>query len=104
MADVDKVKTRLGLRKAQREVFQVRFAVQTSVATHGLTKAGQVGVDSSNNLNVAGMIAALLEDSGPQGVRSLLTALDTLPDEGFLKLERISHVNCDRSAVWEGKE
>ncbi len=88
MADIDKVKTRLGLCKTQRKVFKVTFAGQAAVPAHGLAEAGQVGIGFSNNFNLAGVAAALLKDSSPQGVGRLLTTVDTLRDKGFLKLER----------------
>ncbi len=88
VADVDKVETRFGLRKAQRKVFQVALVGQAAVAAHGLAETGQVGVHLGNNFNLAGVGAALLENGSPQGVCRLFAAIDTLAGKGFLELER----------------
>jgi hypothetical protein len=87
VADINKVKTGLGLGKAERKVFQIAFAAQAAVAAHSLAKTGQIGIDLGDNLNVAGMAAALFEDSSSQGVCCLFAAIDALPDEGLFELD-----------------
>jgi hypothetical protein len=87
VADINKVKTGLGLGKAERKVFQIAFAAQAAVAAHSLAKTGQIGIDLGDNLNVAGMAAALFEDSSSQGVCCLFAAVDALPDEGLFELD-----------------
>lgn len=87
MADIDKVKTGLGLRKSQREIFEVALASQTAVPAHGLAEAGQVGIHFCNNFDIVGMAAALLKDGGPQGVSCFLAAINALPDESFFELK-----------------
>ena len=92
MADVDKVEAGLGLGEAECEILEGALAAEAAVAAHGLAEAGQICINFGDDLDVAGVGAALLEDGGAQGVGRLLAAIDALGDERLFELvKRVSY-------------
>ena len=93
MPDINKVKTCLGLGKAQRKVLEVVFSAQAAVVAHGLAETGEVSIHYGNHLDTAGMCTALLEDGGAQCICCPIAALYALPDESLFELHLASQHN-----------
>ena len=86
--NVNKVKCRLALGKAEREILEIHFIVQTAVLPHGLGESGKVGIDFGNYFDPGRMLSAFPEDRGSQSVGGPLATLNTLSDQILPELRR----------------
>ncbi len=62
MSDIDKVKGRFALVKAQGEVLQLTFVFYTPVSPHGPGEAAQIGIAFGEYFDILGMLAAFIEN------------------------------------------
>lgn len=78
MADVDKVKRRLGLAEAGGKVPQVGEGVLVPLATQGPGQAGEVHEDLCHDVDVARALVAVLGDGRTKSLGCPLAAIDAL--------------------------
>lgn len=89
ITNIDKIKGRFGLGKAQCKLLKHAGVVNAAIATKGLAQAGDIGYDAANNLYPIESFLALVAQvchSRAYSVCCLLSALEALLDVFILEL------------------
>ena len=85
IADINKIKGCLGLRKTEEKVLDIIFAVDGTIPFHGFAETIEVSNDLSDNFHIFDVFA-LFCDGLAEGVCCFLAALEALFDVFFLEL------------------
>lgn len=88
IADINKIKGCLGLRKAEEKVLDVIFVVDGTITLHGFAETIEISNDLGHNFNFFD-IFALFGDGLSKGVCCFLAALEALFDIFFLELSGV---------------